>query len=127
MSTSTLRVLLVDDCELDGEILRRMLARGVEGAEMTQCFTPDEAREALVEQSFDVLFLDNYLGASTGLELLSELRASDFQGPVVYFTGLLDERLAAPLRELGCNVVLDKGSITPESLTDSILAAREGA
>lgn len=67
--------LLVDDeleiCQLLSNMLRRA------GAECVLAHSVEEARQALIDTHFDVVFLDVHLPDGLGYELVPEIKAAD--------------------------------------------------
>jgi signal transduction histidine kinase len=124
-SEKPLRVLVVDDDELDRLAVRRCLRRmGIQ-------FRVDEARSAattrerLGDASYDCILLDYYLPGEDSLELLRDLRATTPDTPVVIFTGRGDEDVAVELMKSGAADYLPKASLTPERLAAALRHARE--
>jgi DNA-binding response OmpR family regulator len=78
-------VLVVDD---DPAI--RLLCRvnlELDGHIVTEAGTLDDAREAMVVDSFDLVILDVHVGSGDGRDLLAELRTSRPELPVALLTG----------------------------------------
>jgi DNA-binding response OmpR family regulator len=81
-------VLVVDD---DPAI--RLLCRvnlELDGHSVTEAGTLDDAREAIVEDTFDLVILDVHVAGGDGRDLLAELRRSKPQLPVALLTGSAD-------------------------------------
>jgi diguanylate cyclase (GGDEF)-like protein len=105
MKTATpgraLRLLLVDDDDVDRERLRRMLRQTGLAVAIAEAGSGREAIEKLREAEFDCLILDDQLGDTTGTELIAEMKPLlDRPLPVVMVSGAGDERTAiAAMRE----------------------------
>ena len=83
-------VLVVDD---DPAI--RLLCRvnlELDGHSVTEAGTLDDAREAMVEDTFDLVILDVHVAGGDGRDLLAELRRSKPELPVALLTGSADRR-----------------------------------
>ena len=81
-------VLVVDD---DPAI--RLLCRvnlELDGHSVTEAGTLDDAREAIVEDTFDLVILDVHVAGGDGRDLLAELRRSKPELPVALLTGSAD-------------------------------------
>lgn len=83
-----IRVLVIDDDEEDFFILQSVL-KNIPGAEFAATWKAsyEEAIAALESGSFDICFLDYYLGRRDGLEFLRVARAKEWFIPVVLLTG----------------------------------------
>lgn len=123
-----LRVLLVDDDEDMAFLVRADL-----GAASERTFAVDwvpgalEALHALRGQRYDFLLLDQRLGASSGLELLSTLRASLHLPPALLLTGGPEASLERRAREEGALGVFDKSALIQGVLEGAILAALQAS
>ncbi len=121
--SGTLRVLLIDDDDVDAALFRRFAGRMSNSVEIDHCSMANRVVGIVTEQDYDVLVLDNRLPGATGLEILGAIRAAGYDGPVVHCTGLWDERLREDFADLECSVVLEKGSISSAAIEDAITAA----
>jgi signal transduction histidine kinase len=116
-----LRVLLVDDDEVDRSAVRRALRRGGIEADITEATDFASARSALLGTGeFDVVLLDFGLPGGDGLELLREARSGGMDTPVIVLTGQGDEALAVQLMKAGASDYLAKGLLTTERLAQSV-------
>lgn len=117
MERTRLRILAVDDDEVDIELLRRCLEEspGFE-IELRKACDADELHESLADYAADILFLDYALGAINGLDLLRELRAGGNRIPIVMLTGQGDEQLAVELMKAGATDYLAKARLSPENI-----------
>lgn len=117
------RILLIDDSAVDYELLRRAFLRAEEEVELFHCEDDAGAVRALEERDYDLVFLDSRLQTRTGIELLAEMRASGFVGPVVLYTGLRSDFDWDDWEDLGCSVALAKSDVSPESVSQTIRLA----
>ena len=85
------RVLLVEDDQLDRMALERFVLRQRLPYELSTADSGADAMRKLKAQRFDVVLLDYMLGDMTGLELMPELHGT----PAVFITALGNEELAA--------------------------------
>jgi len=115
-----LNVLLIDDNEDDAFLLQRTLRKISKEIRFVHCALEEDASRVVSEEPFDVVFLDNQLTLKNSVEMLTELRNEGFTGPVVLFTTIIDERISAALKSLACEIALEKGAVTQESVTQTI-------
>jgi CheY-like chemotaxis protein len=107
-----LRVLLVEDDELNQALVRAIMARSgpvLRGAQLVTAGSIAQARGVLAAGAIDIVLLDMGLPDGSGLDLAAELqRHSDQVSPVVIaLTGAAAEQREAALAA-GCVAVLGK-------------------
>ncbi len=125
MSREAVKILLIDDDPGDAELLRRALAQCNNfAAELHHTLSASDAQRLPDWQDFDLLILDYCLGASTGLQLLMEMRNRGDRRPVIVVTGAGNEYVAAELVRAGVDDYIIKSDITHETLEASIRVAR---
>lgn len=115
-----LRVLVVDDDEVDRMIVRRGLARGGVTASVDEVATAPEALARVASERYDCVFLDYNIPGGDGLTLLRGIRRAGLDVPVVMLTGQGDEQVAVELMKAGAVDYLSKASLTPERLAQSL-------
>jgi CheY-like chemotaxis protein len=120
----TVRILLVEDDELNQALVKAVLARAsdpaLSGAQLTVAGTVAQARAALSGGQFDVVLLDMRLPDSAGIFLATELRLSSEAAPaVIAVTGAAAEHGSAALAA-GCAAVLGK-PYTADELCDVVV------
>ncbi len=118
--TDTLRILIIDDDDVDRMTVRRAIKSSGINAEMEEAPNGKTGLRLLQEQTFSCAFLDYLLPDSDGLSVLRAARAAGVGTPIVMLTGHGDERLAVEMMQAGANDYLPKGKITPESLSHSL-------
>lgn len=122
MSTSSehLKILIVDDDEVDRMAVRRALR--VAGVESTVREASDvaSALALLREQEFDCAFLDYQLPGGDGIRVLRESRQEGIETPVVMLTGQENTQTAVELMKAGASDYLSKNALTPERLERSL-------
>ena len=109
---SGLRVLLVEDDELNQALVRAILARSanpvLREAQVVTAGNLAQARAALAAGAFDIVLLDMGLPDGSGLDLAAELqRHGDQVSPAVIALSGAAERREAALAA-GCVAVLGK-------------------
>jgi PAS domain S-box-containing protein len=124
---SGLRVLVVDDDDLDRRAVRRALGRsGLADAEIAEASNAAGAIAALTspnEMRFDCVLLDYELAGDTGMDVLRALSDQHREVPVVMLTGQSDPLTAAASIKAGATDFLTKDLITPERLEQVVRAA----
>ena len=124
-AATALRLLVVDDDQVDRMTIRRALTRaGVEAA-VDEADAIPRAMERAVAGAYDCIFMDYNLPGGNGLSLLQAIRAAGVQTPVVMLTGQGDERVAVALMKAGAADYIPKDGITPERLGASLRYAME--
>jgi len=119
MTTSTQRILVVDDDSLSRKLLRR--AAGNEGYEVVEAGTGAEALEALAgDQSFDAVLLDVVMPELDGYETLERIKGDDSIShlPVIMISGVDDLKSLVRCIESGATDYL------PKPFDPAILRAR---
>jgi excisionase family DNA binding protein len=111
-------VLVVDDDERLREYVRANLE--VEGYEVREAGSADEALAALGEQSPDLILLDVMMPQVDGWETLRRIQEHTGVGaiPVIMFSGKVDEESAAEAESRGAQAFIGK-PFDPRSLIES--------
>jgi signal transduction histidine kinase len=116
----TLRVLIVDDDQVDRMAVRRALRAGGVRAEVTDAVDVATALDAVKGEPFDCVFLDYNLPGGDGLRVLRGMRESGVDAPVIMLTGQQDTQTAVGLMKEGAADYLSKDGLTPERLAQSL-------
>lgn len=106
-----MRVLVIDDDEVDRMACRRSLMHDTQAARsVDEAASGDEALALLAGRAYDVVLLDLRLPDRQGLALLEELRAAvgDALPPVVVMTGATDVEQAVQAMRCGASDYLVK-------------------
>jgi signal transduction histidine kinase len=116
-----IRVLLVDDDE-DDHLLTRDTFAEIPGGGYTLEWESDfdTALERICRNEFDVYLVDFRLGARTGLDMLTEMRARDCHGPVILLTGVGHAELDRAAEAAGAADYLEKARLDPVLLERAI-------
>ncbi|MEM7263007.1 MAG: ATP-binding protein [Planctomycetota bacterium] len=107
---SGIRVLLVDDCDVNKLLIRRILER--EGCAVSlgsngqEAF--DEAIDALADRPFDVVLVDMQMPIKDGYQATRELRAASYELPIVAITSHAMDGDRERCLEAGCDDYLSK-------------------
>ena len=116
------KVLLVEDDEVDCMAVQRALKKGVEG-DLTILSANDCASAMNSLDSHDDLecvFLDYRLPDGDGLSLVQQIRSRYSKLPLVVLTGQGDHQVAVDLMKAGAIDYLSKDDISPENLSQSL-------
>lgn len=119
VTDEVLRILVVDDDQVDRMAVRRALRAAGVRAEIQEAPDVDSALAAL-EQTFDCVLLDYNLPGGDGLRVLQGIRQAGLQVPVIVLTGQQDTETAVGLMKEGASDYLSKDGLTPERLGQSL-------
>lgn len=120
-SSPIIKVLLVEDDEDDCLITRELLAEiNSSQYDVEWISTYEEALVAIASHRHDVILVDFYLGASTGLEILQFATARGCKIPIIMLTGLGDREVDNKAIQAGASDYLVKGHLDPQLLERSI-------
>lgn len=120
-----LRLLVVDDDELDRRAVRRHLLQAGVRLTADEVETADEVLDRISSRAYDCILLDYYLPGVDGLALLRQINDVVPGLPVVIFTGRGDEDVAVELMKAGAADYLPKASLSPERLASSLRYAMD--
>jgi two-component system, sensor histidine kinase and response regulator len=115
-----LKILIVDDDQVDRMTVRRALTKAGVPTELTEASNGSMMMRALQEQFFDCIFLDYQMPGQDGLELLQQLRHQGIPTPIIMLTGQGDEQIAVELMKAGASDYLSKAMVSPERLEQSL-------
>lgn len=115
-----LRILIVDDDEVDRIVFKRILSKINDKIETFEATDGFEALKILKDKNFDCIFLDYRLPKWDGLEVLKNIRKMDVKTPIVIITGQGDESLVAEILRLGAEDYLPKSILSSESVLKSL-------
>ena len=111
-----LKLLLVDDDEVDRMAICRALSRSNLVVEVTEVTHAEQAIAQLRHQVYDCVFLDYRLPEQDGLSLIRQLRAEGVTIPLVVLTGQGDEQIAVDLMKSGASDYLVKTRVSPDRI-----------
>lgn len=124
MSTTTLRVLVVDEHPVVRQGVRALLERGLEGAEVTDAASLATALDGIGTDQPDVTIVDPWRAGGDVESILSTL-TTKFGSPIVVFTADGGARLLSDALKAGVKGYVRKDS-PGEDLVRAIQAARDG-
>jgi signal transduction histidine kinase len=112
----TLKILVVDDDEIDRMAVRRALIKAGVQMELSEVGDGNSAIAILKDNLYDCVFLDYRLPDQDGLALIQQLRALEVKVPLVVLTGQGDEQIAVDLMKAGATDYLSKSRLSGEIL-----------
>ncbi|BAZ29996.1 response regulator receiver sensor signal transduction histidine kinase [Cylindrospermum sp. NIES-4074] len=112
----TLKILVVDDDEVDRMAVRLALIKTGVRMELTEIGDGNEAISILGDRTYDCVFLDYRLPDQDGLTLIHKLRSSEIKVPLVILTDQGDELIAVELMKAGATDYLSKSRVSSENL-----------
>lgn len=121
-----LRVLLIDDSQMDTQVVLRLLSHDCEPAAVIS--TAQGLNEGIARVgsgNFDAVLLDLFLPESSGLDTLYRFRAACPTMPVLVLTGADSEELAIEAVRAGAQDYLLKWNFPPDSLIRAVRYALE--
>lgn len=123
--SARLRLLLIDDDEVDRESVRRVLTESGLEFDLTQVSNAEEGLRQSRSDEYHCILLDYRFPTGDALELLGDLIATSCQAraPIVMLTGLGDEQVAARAFKNGVQDYLAKNHLSPTALRRAIEGA----
>ena len=119
----TLKILVVDDNEVDRMAVRDALTKAGVQMELFEVSDGNDAFFALSTTAYDCVFFDYRLPDQHGLTFIQQLRSSKIKVPSVVLTAQGDEQIAVQLIKAGATDYLSKSKISPEMLAQVLRSA----
>ncbi len=118
--TETIKILVIDDDEIDRISLKRSIKASGFNAEITMASNKAEGLVAVADNIYDCIFLDYNLPDCNGLDFLRDHRNELNGASVIVVTSHGDEKLAVDAMRLGACDYIPKNHVTPEGISQSI-------
>ncbi len=118
-----LRILVVDDDEVDRKAVLRALAGTHLQVDVMEASDVAAAQKALRENEFDCVLVDYYLPGGDGTDVIKAVGAAAGAPPFIVLTGRGDEQLAVELMKSGASDYLPKNGLDASVLAPSIRRA----
>src|SRR5688572_13759120 len=115
-----LRILVVDDDEIDRMAVRRALKDAGVDAEVVETGVGEQGRKILRSEPFDCALVDNLLPDLDGQQLLRALQADGVTTPIIMMTDQGNEQLAVDLMKAGAADYLSKSRVSLDHLARSV-------
>lgn len=113
----TLKILVVDDDEVDRLAVRRALKSVGVSVDLLEAENYTTAIATLEKAELDCVFLDYRLPDKDGLTLVQDLRHQGVKIPLIVLTGQGDEQVAVDLMKAGATDYLSKSKVTADTLS----------
>jgi DNA-binding NtrC family response regulator len=113
---TTRRVLVVDDDQVVGRSINRVLAE--KGYQVREALDGHEALDEMAHQDYDLVFTDIKMPGMDGLEVASKVKKLHPGVPVVMITGYGTEANEQKARSIGVTAFLRK-PLTPEMIVEN--------
>ena len=121
---NVLKLLIVDDDDVDRERLRRMLSKSDIETNISEASSVEDSMAYLSNDDYDCVIVDYRLGLNSGLTLLNNIRTTmDSRCAVIMVTGLGDEEVAAEAMRLGASDYLLKSQLQSPQLIRAIISS----
>jgi len=120
-----IRILYIDDYELDRELVKDALEKEHGGFEVTEASNKLEFEALLKTREFDVVLSDFNIAGFEGFQVLEIVRAHDPRLPVIVVTGTGSEEIAVMALKQGASDYVIKEPKHIRRLPQTILAAIE--
>jgi PAS domain S-box-containing protein len=117
MQDDSLKILVVDDDEIDRLSVCRALRKAGLDVDLAEACDYSTAIAALKTVDFDCAFIDYRLPDQDGLALVQSLRQAGIDIPLVILTGQSDDQIAVDLIKAGASDYLSKDRVSPRSLS----------
>lgn len=119
-----LKLLIVDDDDVDRERLRRMLSKSNIETSISEASSVEDSMDFLSYEDYDCVIVDYRLGLNSGLTLLNNIRQRmNNHCAVIMVTGLGDEEVAAEAMRLGASDYLLKNQLQSPQLIRAIISS----
>ncbi len=115
-----LRILIVDDNEVDRIAVRRFLRTSEMAIEITEAADYEDAKEQMSNNLFDCMFIDYLLPDGDGLTLVREIRQQGLKIPLIVLTGHGDEGIAVDMMKAGASDYLSKFRLSASRLNQAM-------
>lgn len=128
ITAEPLRILIVDDDE-DDFYITDSLIKDIEGGSFIVhwCYKYQEALDHVCHKRYDLYFIDYFLGAKTGLDLLREAVERDCEAPMILLTGKGNQAVDIEAMRVGAADYLIKSELTIEKMERCIRYSVEKA
>src|SRR4030095_488116 len=118
--TEKIRILIIDDDEVDRISLKRSIKSSGFNAEIITASNKAEGLVAVINQTFDCIFLDYNLPDCNGFDFLKDHKTEINGAPIIVVTSHGDEKLAVEAMRMGACDYIPKIHITPEGISQSL-------
>lgn len=110
-SKKPLKVLVVEDSEIDAMLLVEQLREGGYEPESRRVETADDLTDALEKQNWDIVFSDHNMPSFSSTEALQVVRSTARDIPFIIVSGSIDEEAAVAAMRSGAQDYMMKGNM----------------
>ena len=114
--SSAIKVLIIDDDEVDRLQLKRALKNSSHACDVVECEDMNCVTDEIFTTPFDCIFLDYLLPGENGLSLLKKIRDKGIGTPIVIITSQGSESIAVELMKAGASDYLVKDQINGNAI-----------
>ncbi len=107
----TIRILNAEDCEDDFLLIEREIRRAGIAAEFERVETPEQFRDALTRDVWDIVVADYSLPGFSGIQALEILLESKLDIPFILVSGTVGEDVAVKAMKMGASDYILKGNL----------------
>lgn len=127
MNTTELKILIIDDDEIDRINCKRLLDKSAQQYQIVEAINGTEGLSLCHSAKPDCIILDYFLPDFNGIEFLNKIRTQqdDECPPIVVLTGHGDERIAVEAMKLGAYDYILKNDLGTGKLEKVLLNAIE--
>jgi PAS domain S-box-containing protein len=117
VENTPIKVLIIDDDEEDFFLTSQYIKK-IRGKEfiIDWCYRYKDALDAILEARYDIYFIDYYLGAKTGLELMKNALERNCEQPLILLTGMGNQKIDLEAMQAGAYDYLVKLELNTEKL-----------
>ncbi len=128
MNQQPTNILIIDDDEDDFFITSEYIKKITDSKfQIDWCFRYRDAIDHIKQRNYDLYFIDYYLGAKTGLDLIKEAVALQCEEPMVLLTGKGNQIIDREAMQAGAMDYLIKSELTVEKVERCIRYSLERA
>lgn len=122
-----MRILIIDDNELDRQRLIRLCGQAGLSFDATQVEGLQQLEDALSQDQYDLIFIDYFLAGDTGLEALEIISAHEQhkRAAAIMLAGEGQISIAVEAMRQGCSDYMTKAMMNVDTLQKSIATALE--
>lgn len=115
-----LKILSIDDDEIDSMALKRSISQSGIIAEVDSAYSAKEGLEKILSSQYNLIFLDYLMPDANGISFLRKLRDHGVDTPVIFITSQGDEKIASQAMLGGASDYIPKTLLTPDGISQSI-------
>ncbi len=115
-----LKILSIDDDEIDSIALKRSISQSGIIADVESAYSAKEGLEKILSSQYNLIFLDYMMPDANGISFLKRLRDNGVDTPVIFITSHGDEKIASQAILGGASDYIPKTLLTPDGISQSI-------